>query len=195
MDGQCKQNVDAGREPLSVSSWKVCRTRVSRPEGRIPEFAHTICRQGLGFRPIPGCDPSSACSDFRWKTFLQARFRADQDHRRRCLFFLAVSPERCSRRPSIRLGHFPRFTLPSLPFKKFRKFRFGLDAQTRSQKNPSQRQVGAALLACFYLVFPYSTTPFLLSTRDGRLAQLVRATGLHPVGHRFESCAVHHSTF
>ena len=26
----------------------------------------------------------------------------------------------------------------------------------------------------------------------GRLAQLVRATGLHPVGHRFESCAVHH---
>ena len=26
----------------------------------------------------------------------------------------------------------------------------------------------------------------------GWLAQLVRATGLHPVGHRFESCAVHH---
>ena len=26
----------------------------------------------------------------------------------------------------------------------------------------------------------------------GRLAQLVRATGLHPAGHRFESCAVHH---
>ena len=26
----------------------------------------------------------------------------------------------------------------------------------------------------------------------GRLAQLVRATGLHPVGRRFESCAVHH---
>ena len=26
----------------------------------------------------------------------------------------------------------------------------------------------------------------------GRLAQLVRATGLHPVGHRFESCAAHH---
>ena len=24
---------------------------------------------------------------------------------------------------------------------------------------------------------------------------MVRATGLHPVGHRFESCAVHHSSF
>lgn len=31
----------------------------------------------------------------------------------------------------------------------------------------------------------------LLSVR-GRLAQLARAAGLHPVGHRFESCAAHH---
>gem|GEM_PF-4500950 len=31
----------------------------------------------------------------------------------------------------------------------------------------------------------------LIKFNNGRLAQLVRATGLHPVGHRFESCAVH----
>ena len=141
---------------------------------------------------MPRCDPSTAGANFRWATFLQTRFSSHQDYRRRCFYHLDFSPDRCSRKPSIRLGGFPRFTLPSLPFKEFRKFRFGLDAQTRPQKNPSQRKVGAALLACFYLVFYYYLLSFLSSTRDGRLAQLVRATGLHPVGHRFESCAVHH---
>jgi acetolactate synthase-1/3 small subunit len=38
-------------------------------------------------------------------------------------------------------------------------------------------------------LLPCINAPFFSS---GRLAQLVRATGLHPVGHRFESCAVHH---
>ena len=28
---------------------------------------------------------------------------------------------------------------------------------------------------------------------DGRLAQLVRARGSHPRGHRFESCSAHHT--
>ena len=43
--------------------------------------------------------------------------------------------------------------------------------------------------ACHKRIVDYFTT-FKFS--NGRLAQLVRATGLHPVGHRFESCAVHH---
>jgi hypothetical protein len=30
--------------------------------------------------------------------------------------------------------------------------------------------------------------------RNGRLAQLVRASGLHPEGRRFESCTAHHTT-
>lgn len=32
----------------------------------------------------------------------------------------------------------------------------------------------------------------ILYNTCGRLAQLVRATGLHSVGHRFEPCAAHH---
>ena len=35
---------------------------------------------------------------------------------------------------------------------------------------------------------------FLLHSMYGRLAQLVRATALHAVGHRFESCSAHHTS-
>ena len=34
-----------------------------------------------------------------------------------------------------------------------------------------------------------------LNPRSGRLAQLVRASGLHPEGRRFESCTAHHNRF
>lgn len=37
-----------------------------------------------------------------------------------------------------------------------------------------------------------SCLPHPFDCAQGRLAQLVRAFGLHPKGHRFESCTAHH---
>ena len=64
-------------------------------------------------------------------------------------------------------------------------------AIVRSQEDKSRGQVesGDSRLP-LGLVSLFSLPSIHLT--HGRLAQLVRATGLHPVGHRFESCAVHH---
>ena len=39
----------------------------------------------------------------------------------------------------------------------------------------------------------YKNNKVLLTTLDGRLAQLVRASALQAEGHKFESCIVHHA--
>ena len=160
-----------GRQPVSIQKAPPLRTGVPRTKSGFGKFACPACRRRSGKAKSAQRDSSRFV------------FRSSQAK-------LLDGPQENS---NLRYkgGVSTRSGVSIFPSASGQEFQVLPQAIVRSQEDKSRGQVesGDSRLP-LGLVSLFSLPSIHLT--HGRLAQLVRATGLHPVGHRFESCAVHH---